>query len=74
MKSPYYTISNTKLKNEPDAKFYKLIQDGDNYIISFISGELSGKEKFVRISLDDFNRLKREEISIYEILRKYNTG
>ena len=49
MKSPYYTISNTKLKNEPDAKFYKLIQDGDNYIISFISGELSDREKFVRI-------------------------
>jgi len=50
MKNPYYTISNIVLTNNPHSKSYRLIQDDDNYIISFISGELAGREKFVRVT------------------------
>lgn len=74
MKNPYYTISNVELTNSPKSKSYQLIQDGDNYIVSFISGELAGREKFVRVTADDFDSLKKEQVTIYEILGKYKTG
>lgn len=74
MKNPYYTISNIVLTNNPHSKSYRLIQDDDNYIISFISGELAGREKFVRVTEEEFNKLKNEEITLSDLLKKYNTG
>lgn len=74
MKNPYYTISNIVWTNNLHSKSYRLIQDDDNYIISFISGELAGREKFVRVNEEEFNKLKNEEITLSDLLKKYNTG
>ncbi|MGC3970189.1 MAG: hypothetical protein QM775_23530 [Pirellulales bacterium] len=47
---------------------------GREFELSYLSGELAGREKAVVIDEDDYRRLASQSVTIDEILRKYGVS
>jgi hypothetical protein len=74
----YYTISELFKVNSKDKLLsglgWSIEKTNGKYMLTFISGELLGKEKMIEITKSDFELLESNNIKINDIFIKYQTG
>ncbi|TNH02321.1 hypothetical protein [Testudinibacter sp. TR-2022] len=77
----YLTIDELFKENNSDNRACELSGNGwviekidDDYILSFISGDILGVEKKTKIMNVDFDLLKNRMVDINDILIKYHLG
>ena len=70
----YPEKKNQNTEEEYFGKGWSVKRNGDNYVLSYISGSLKGELKSIPISKEDFESAKSRKMDLDQFCNKYNVS